>query len=516
MNDQARLITLPLVYQSADSILKPKVGIEDTYKSIRNRLRKYSATSIVDLALAMLWTKYKDSVDELQAFPWLALLIVKWALQDSSVNLRVGRPIPVQDMDLMRQQLWELPGSGDELGQDRNVFLMLRSLLHVQTEFQRRSTWSFLRWPALYARLPEGKARIQFRTAFGMEPDTFIDLAFALYAMVLSGNLPMQPDPLAVCRPHYGNAVDKIYEIFVRDLVGLRTELQRDSAQRIRGRHELYEFPYLKRFPLVRLRNGRIHCWHLLVFARGVEDIVHLRLSEQFGEEYTRSFSRVFEDYVTELAVSTGKPCLTEAAYKEILNDSAPAVEAIFEADDCNILVEAKMSFFADDVLLQDSERRTFEKTKKVRDGIAQGWKVGKLLRKHPSLHPRFSKKEDYLLVVTSRDLLVGGGEMLTRLYEPNALTYPDADAERNLPLRNVFVVGIEDYEITMNCVRAGLIDLQAILRKASDANQRGDTSRLFFADFLREHLKACPQPIVLHQARVAAETRLNKVFVKD
>jgi len=517
MNMHIRLpaFTVPLSFQSGESILKPKRGIEETYKVVRNRLRKYSASSIVDQALAMLWTEVKDPLEELRRIPWLTLLVVKWALQDNCVNLRVGPSISVEEMEQIRQQLWEVPGSNGELAHDRNVFLMLRSYLNVQLEFQRHMAWSFLRWPALYARLPEGKARQQFRTAFGMEPNTFIDLAFALYAMVLSENMPLGSDCLAPCRRIYGDAVDRIYLTFVRDLVGLRGELRGDAAQLIRGKHELYEFPFFKRFPLIRLRDGRIHCWHRIVFARGIEEAVHLRLSEQCGEDYTRSFSRVFENYVTELAADTGKSHMTEDAYKMILGAQAPAVEVVFDVEDCNILVEAKMGLYQDDVVIQDSEKRVFEKTKKIRDALAQGWKVGRLLREHSTLKDRFSKERDFLLVVTSRDLLIGGGEGLKRLYAPDAFRYPDddPDAAQRLPLTNVFIVGIQDYELVMSGVKVGLIDLSAMLKKAAEANQHGQTARLFLADFMREDLKACPLPLVLEQAKNDAEARVTQVF---
>ena len=504
----------PLAYRLSASIPKPKVGIEEGYKAIRNRLRRYSATSIVDLALHMLWNPPGDPLKELQSAPWLTLLIVKWALQDNGVAMRIGPRIPPQEMDLIRQQLWDLPGNTHDANEDRNVFLMLRALFNVQWEFQRNGSWGFLRWPALYARLHrKHKCRQQFRVAFGMEPNAFLDLTFGLYAAVLGGDMPFNGDWLSPWRSTYGQDVDRIYGIFVRDLISLRTELQKEPAERIRGKHELSEFPYLKRFPLVRLRDGRLHCWHRLVFARGVEEVVHLRLSEQFGEEYTRSFSRIFESYVTELASDTGKPHMTEAAYKDIVGGDAPAVEVIFEGADCNIFVEAKMSFFADDVLLPDNEKVMFYKTKRVRDGISQGWRVGKVIREHSAFGARFDKAQDFLLVVTSRELIIGGGQMLQSLYSPGTFDYPDEEAAKRLPLCNVFVVSIEDFEHTMGCVKAGEVDLSALLKEAAAANQRGDTARMFFADFLSKYTKVWSLSPVLMQARRDAEMRMVAAF---
>lgn len=415
----------------------------------------------------------------------------------------------------MRQQLWDSPDKDAQLGHDNNVFLMLRSLMYVQTEFQRGSTWSFFRWPALYARLPENKARKQFREAMGMEPAAFMDLAFSLYAMVLGGTMPMPSDPLAPCRPTYEDDVDQIYALFARDLPTLRHELQQDRAQRLRGRHELYEFPYLKRFPLFRGSDGLLHCWHRLVFARGIEEAVHLRLSEQFKGAYSENFSRVFESYVTELAQETGKPLWTEAEHKQLFGGSSPAIEAVFEGDGCNILVEAKMSLFADDVVIQDSEQLTYQKTKRVRDAIGQAWQVGKQLREHPEMSKRFSQPQDFLFVVTSRELFLGSGDKLQRLLPMGVFIYPadDPSAESRLPFGNVFIISIEDFEAVMCCVRSGLVDLSKLVAEAAEANLKADSAQLFFSDFIKEHLSSCPLPTLILQAREESEARLKAVF---
>lgn len=499
----------PLIYRMAARVAPlPKRGIEEVHKSIVNRLRRYSATSIADLALQMLWNPPIGEAEELRSAPWLTLLLVKWAMQDNLVSLRVGASIPSAEFDRLRQELWELQGPSH--GEKPNVWLMLRYLVHVQVEFQRRESWGFLRWPALYARLHPGSTnRQQFRQVMGLEPDAFIDLAYALYAAVLARKMPLGPDYLSTFRPMHGAAVNRMYDLFVRDLPRLRQDLQAEDAQRIRGKQELFEFPYLRRFPFLRLRDGRLHCWHSLVFARGLEDAVHLRLAS-LGKDYVDEFSRVYERYVTELAAGCGLPVLDEAAYKAQVGSHARAVEAIFEGEDCNILVEAKMSLFHDDVLLQDDETAIYQKTKRVRDAIKQGWKVGELIRDPASgFGARFQKSQDFLLVVTSRELNLGSGERLQRLYAPGVFDYPEAGVQQRLPLSNVFILSVEDFERTMGCVAAGEINLSAVLKDAVIANQRGDTARMFFSDFIGKYTKRWTLPAVMQDSRQAAEARI-------
>ena len=85
----------PLIYRMAARVAPlPKRGIEEVHKSIVNRLRRYSGTSIADLALQMLWNPPTGEAEELRSAPWLTLLLVKWAMQDSLVSLRVGPRFP--------------------------------------------------------------------------------------------------------------------------------------------------------------------------------------------------------------------------------------------------------------------------------------------------------------------------------------------------------------------------------------------------------------------------------------
>lgn len=484
---------------------------EALYKSVRNRLRKYSAASIAEAALRILWNPPANKLEELRTAPWLTLLIVKWALQDNEVALMNGPPIPMSEFDRTRQELW----SSQHNPNAENVFLMLRSITHVQMEFQRPENWGFLRWPALYARLDANhKSRRQFLAVFEMEPEVFIDLSYYLFAVVLQNTMPFRRDCLEFWRKSYGPAVDKIFAVFARDLAGVRTELNAPSiSQRGRRRQELYEFPHVKRFPLLLMNSDEIHCWHRLVFARGVEEIVHLNLSEKYGSVYTESFSKVFENYVAELAVELRLPYLAETAYKQAVGHFSPSVECILEGQDCNILVEAKMSLFADDIFLQDYQAAIFRKTKRVREGVEQGWRVGKLIRESPNLRARFSKPQDFLLVVTSRDLSLGGGEMLQRLFSPGDFEYPELEAAHRLPLSNVFIVSIEDFENIVGCVKSGEVDLSVLLKEASENNKRGETARTVFSDFLGNHTRRWTQSQPLAQARAASEERTHRAF---
>jgi hypothetical protein len=248
------------------------------------------------------------------------------------------------------------------------------------------------------------------------------------------------------------------------------------------------------------------------VLARGLEDAVHLRLSDH-GEQYTRPFSRMFESYVIELATQAAPHAVSEEAYQRALGSEAPKVETLVQEDGCNILIEAKMALFADSVLVTDDPLTVYQKTKRVDDAIDQGWKVSAALAQpgHP-MH-RAILEENYLLIVTSRQLHLGGGRMLAELYPPGRLAYLDEDTERRLPLSHVFILSIEEFEQAMGCVRAGEVTLSALVRKAAADNEEPATMKLYFADHLGQFTRQFQRASLLHEATELAIQRLSMVL---
>lgn len=504
---------LPLIYRMVNSVGARAAGEEAGNAAVLRQMREFTVTSLVDAALRILWASYPTTVDELQTAPWHILLLLKWAFRDPHVALRVGKTVTAREFDVLRQHVQDLVGSEYNRHKPQNIFLMMRAHLQ-QIDFQRPEGWGFLRWPALIARQPASQpSRRQFLSEIGMPPEHFMDLAFGLLAAGMSREASLAPNWLDPVRHFYGDSIDAMSHLVSRDFASLREEMRRDRAQRLPLHQELYEFPYLKRFPFIKARDGRLHCWHPKVLARGLEDIVHNKLSE-LHSAYTEPFSRLFEQYVMELTRAMDSSAVLESQYRELAGDGAPTVEAIVPCGDCNVMVEAKMSLFGDDVVLTDNVAQAHQKTKRIRDGIKQAWNVGKALRAMNSPLPACSNAtQDFLLVVTSRELFIGDGEMLVRLYRAGEFDYPDEASRKSLPLCNVFVVSIENFERLSNAVSAGAVSLPALLREAVEKNRDPATSAILFDAFLAEHVSNWGLPDLLSRARQDAESRLREAF---
>jgi hypothetical protein len=65
----------------------------ELHKQILNELRRYSASSVIEAATGLLSVEYPTKYEGLMMLPWNILLLVKWALRDEHVRVRIGRRI---------------------------------------------------------------------------------------------------------------------------------------------------------------------------------------------------------------------------------------------------------------------------------------------------------------------------------------------------------------------------------------------------------------------------------------
>lgn len=489
-----------------------RVDFQTAHQELVRAMRPYSAASIVETALRVLRRPTAKPIDRLRDAPWQILLLVKWALVDPQVQLFQAPPIPQSDFDMLRQRLWSIWGWADV--QHATGHLFMRQLLNAQIDFQRAPTFSFMRQSALIARLRKGHVlRQKFNELFGMEPETYLDLAFVAHASVLNGRETLSKEWFSPLEPYYGGAViTSFLRLLSRDLPGLREELLRPPGELARPT-ELFEFPVLKQFPLLLRPDGHYECWHPMVFSRGLEDFVHRRFAT-LGPLYTEKYSEIFESYVVELLGESGQPYLDEHALKGRVGAGASVPEAAVCLAGCNLFVEAKMGLFPDALFVEGTPEHLRNRLKAVRKAIKQGWNISSSLRGWQDRNdPSLPSGQDFLIVVTNRDLNLSRGDLLASMSpESDGSPYPFAEAERFLPLSNVLFSSIDDFELLVGMVRTGAIELAGFLRGVVAANADPSTSAYYLGDHLKRVGGAAPQSALMEQAVAASLQRLSRI----
>lgn len=362
-----------------------------------------------------------------------------------------------------------------------------------------------------------------------MEPSLFNVISYAIHTPILNSELRFGPSYFSPIQGDMGGAIERFLLEFSRDATGLREELraQRQAqlaiGQSERPHHELNESPWLMKYPLLRAGDGSLIVWHPAVFAGGMNEGVHWRLSER-GGEYAGVFSRVFESYVVELLADAGIEFMDEATFKGAVGSDKNAMEAIITQGDVNVFVEAKLTAYNSDLVQHTHAPVVWKAMKRVREAMNQGWKVSERLRQ-PGLPdwPCTRAKEDILVIVTSQPAFCATGEHFRRMFKHDVFD-PEKMAERKqktpneaqlatLPLENIVITSILEWEHLTACVGRGEVDLVQFLRDAITANKDPVRSVMFIDQLLGQRTDAWTSSRLIEEASKAVERTLVKAL---
>lgn len=464
-----------------------KLSFNEAYLQWRNRTRRFKRDSILAGALYTLRQKQPDKLLELRNAPWQTCLLVKWVCQDRMLDHNTGPGISPQELDNLRQLLWELPDKVDfTLGPDMPAQLFFRQVMRAQGGFQRRFTRGFVREAAVLLRLAsDAPLRVLFSDRTRLNLQTFVDLSMITFVMAKGGHLTLAADWMKDLVPDYtSESLAAFVALTARDIKGLLTYFRSLPHASAKKMSELQEFPALARFPFLAI-DGRLECWHLQVLYRSIEGMVHAVLSEA-GQEYASKLGHAFESHVIADVHSLAAPFHDEKQLKAWLPQESEVPDGLLSFPSCNVFVEAKAGLFDESVMTVASAEIFKHKTRALQKAVRQAWAASTGLRKNAAVPPQvLEASSDYLLVVTNKELSAGNGTVLEKVYPAGTLAATSADAARFLPLQNIYVLSIEDFERLVAAVRAGTVDLPSFL--ADCAARDGDPATSVF--YFEQHL---------------------------
>jgi hypothetical protein len=104
--------TAPLYARMAQAVAPVRSpGIEKVYGEDINVVRQHGAHTVVQVALAALWKEHDNHLEMVKSMPWLHLLMIKWALQNTRVPLAFGpqyQPYTSRQHAVLVQKLWSI------------------------------------------------------------------------------------------------------------------------------------------------------------------------------------------------------------------------------------------------------------------------------------------------------------------------------------------------------------------------------------------------------------------------
>jgi hypothetical protein len=372
----------------------------------------------------------------------------------------------------------------------------------------------FIREAALLGGLAQSDVlRVLFHEKTGLDVVDFVDLTYSTYVAILNDEFTFGTGWFQPLRSSYGNAcVDAFINSVARTYEELTIFCRALPDAREHRTSELYEFPLIKRFPLLRTGNV-LQSWHPMVFYRGMEGFVHSVMSEA-GAEYIERFSKVFEAHVVGEVKRTGLEYFDEKQLKGFVDGNLQVPDALISFPEANIFVESKAGLFDESVIVVGQSEILASKTRALSKAIGQGWSASVGLRDTRRAPQQvLDAPIDYLLVVTNKELSASRGTTLRDMYPAGRLDYPNAQAEKYLPLQRVYFLSIEDFERLMQATSEKSVVLPVFLERCVKADGDPHTAVYYFDQHLeREQVPRELSPVVTTM-REASERRLHEAL---
>ncbi len=461
---------------------------DEVYKAWRNRARRFDPQSIVLTSLEFLNQQPPTKLADLERYPWQVLLMVKWVCQDHEMDRRRAPAITPQGFDDLRQRLWDFPEQlGSRIRDTLPGTLFFRQLINPQLGFQREFSQGFVREAAILAAQPDtNPLRRLFEEKTRVNLRDFLDLAFAMYCGVLEGRHAFGPgwfEPLLNTYPQ--DVIEAFVQAVSVDYAGLR-QFVRGLPNADRHVHsELFEFPVLTRYPILRL-NGQLFCWHPMLFFRGMEGFVHSVMGE-LGTAYIEPFSRLFERHViNEARTVSGSRFYDEEEIRAWLPQGARVPDGLLSYPGYNVFIESKAKLFDESIMCVGHAERFSHMTRALRDGVEQAWSACALLRQGRRAPDRvMNATKDFLLIVTNREVSASNGRTLAAMYPPDTLIPSLPEAIDHLPLEHVYVLSIEDFERLVHGLPTANVELPQFLDDCVTADATATTAAFYFQQHL-------------------------------
>ena len=468
-----------------------EAGFYERYKPIRNNLRKYTVSSILEVCAEKINSFNTDDLNGLLALPWLWIVVLKWALMDSGRPTGKQREMRPNDLEALEMLVVKLSNYSRLPDDYKPIALYSRAMIYQQYTYQHFvSLKGIMRQREMFSKAKDNDYfKTEFSSKYGLELDTFLKLSAFLVAILESrGIYKFHVHDLPIAKFRFNDFENFLTAISIDiDLVG--SQFNELSSPYRRPAEFLEQTPFLN-FPIIKC-GLEYWCVSRRVLSKSLDYFVYdaLKRTTKFPDR----FGRRFETYVGDVIQRSKLPFRTEGDLKKVLGPQSKLVDFLIHSGRENIFVDAKGVELADrakfthlsDVLkgaIKSSLLKAVEQGQEVKINLDSASDCSWGVRSQP---------RNYLFVVTYKSLYIGNALFLDHLIHGEVVRILSSYSEcSRIPLENIYFFSIDEFESLMHLVGSGKITINEAMERAKEADSNLETEKYYFA----AHLSTWPE----------------------
>ncbi|VVE36906.1 hypothetical protein PCO31111_03955 [Pandoraea communis] len=449
----------------------------ETLRLIRNRLRKYSYTSVLAAFAERTDSKATSPQNMTLQLPWVADRIVLCLLRDNR-RLYGHLPFPDREVDRCLNSAFSRMGNGLSAIASSPLELLIRSAILPQLPYQRGFDFdAFARQFDLAEKLPpDCRLRTYLQTTLGMPLFDFLELAlyFWLKSSGTMFDLANNDHWPAVRRSFSNQVVDKFLARLMRPQESLRAELGEADADEWHQPALLYRTP----FATVGKQEFFFGGFNL---RRNLEHAFADSVAASTDSKVRQAFDKYLEAYVGESLRRVPGEVLDEANTRRRFSVEGKCCDYATIYGNDIVLLEVKNKWLSHDMPAVGSVntyktklRETIIKSKTQLSNVATA------IRQKPT----YSSFQIWQVVVTSSDLVFGSPRILW-----------EAASDEQVPV----ILSVDQLDRVLEASRLGHCTLASFLSDLAERNCNPST-KLFLPEML---LRVHPYAAGFHSAHL-------------
>lgn len=451
----------------------------------------YPTGEIINACINYLYSPTKDEIEQLRKQPWLVLLLMKWALSEQYRIITPKRIFTNERFNNLLKLLHDLGGLIRMPTQYSHHVLFFRNMAYQQFLYQHDfSIGHFARQCVLFSKLPQNHS---FNTVFadktGVDISSFLEISLCLLTRFLDRKESNVSE----------SWFSPLYKEFGKDIISnvlSSISTDKDNLGRIlrnynktKGSyHEFYEqTPFLKT-PFIKSK-GKYFCVYPNVLYRTLEHFIYDTLREWNASKFMDKFGVIFEDYIRRGLSYAELDFFDQDFLCGKVNDDSKVIDFLIKEENANIFIDAKaveMSYLGKVTHIADViKNRTRDSAIKA---IEQAMSVNHNLRNNKSLPEIPFKNDNYLVVVTFKELYLGNGQYFYEAVANEKIDeiYKSYPRESHIPFKNMYFITVEEFDTLMAFIKNGIVTFGKALRKAVESDSDAKTHKFDFTLHLR------------------------------
>ena len=402
---------------------------------------------------------------------WHLLLLVKWTiLYGSSRDSRHLKPVTDYQVNQLVNRAKDLGNNVREIAGNDDVFLLIRSLAYQQLWAQQREYLpdEIARQYLLFGSLENNHAfHKAFKNITCVAISDFLELSMALCTAILTDKVTSISDSYFsnIESKYESRTIPDFLDALSKTIPNAREWLQ-EEYENVPENYRSVEYEYFAPTPFIRHPLIKAGDQYFVIspdlLLQSLSNFIYDTLRRDNAQVFTNRFGIMFERLVGRSITTVQNAVLTEDALRRHFSNTADqqVVDYLIIEKDCNIFVEAKAVAMSLQGMVTDRPGTVRSQTKaSVIKGIEQAISLAHVLGKGAKVAGETTgTKQNYLLIVTYKELYVGNGQQFYDVFASKQIEkiLKKYNGGEHLPLSNIFIVSMNEFDVLLGSIHRG------------------------------------------------------------